>query len=448
VAAHELEAAEMRRRWDAYVANGRTVGKSASALGLQYGTMSSWLTRIRTDLKSAGLKEPTEAFWASLEKPDPIIQAPASQRTSADAIRLARLEQQVRTLKAERDEAVKAAVEAEDLRASVFGLAGALEPIAFDATAPAEKGDEGETVVVFLSDLHWGERIDLGGMDGVNSYNLKIAGARLMRAFQAIIDLSTRHWPGKPPERLILILGGDLVSGDIHLELSKTNALSAIPAVRDLVGHLAAGLKLLHRALDCPIDVISIPGNHGRSTLKPESKNAVETSYDTLVADFLESQFAAEKRLTFYTPASGDALFSVYGHQVLATHGDKIGSRGGQGFIGPAATAARGFKKLVMDYAGRGIHLDLILCGHFHTALQLEEGLVNGCLSGISEYGRDARFRPKPATQLFLSLHPRRGVTQVRWLQVGTPDEGSIYAPRVASSPRPRYRVNAVMRAV
>ena len=143
-------------------------------------------------------------------------------------------------------------------------------------------------------------------------------------------------------------------------------------------------------------------------------------------------------------PASVDALFSVYGWRVLATHGDRIGSRGGQGFIGPAATAARGMKRISMDYAARGVHLDLILMGHFHTPLQLEEGFVNGCLPGPSEYSRDGRFRPSPARQLWLTLHPRRGVTSTRWINVGVEAEGALYAaPPPDREIRPRWRVPA-----
>lgn len=260
----------------------------------------------------------------------------------------------------------------------------------------------------------------------------------------AVSDLATRHWSGPPPARVILILGGDLISGEIHAELAKTNEAKALPAVRDLVGHLVAAVRQILGAVTCPVDIISLAGNHGRSTLKPESKESAETSYDLLVSDFLEMALKGEDRVTFYTPASPDALFSVFGWRVLATHGDKIGSRGGQGFIGPAATAARGFKRITQDYSTRGIPLDLILIGHFHTALQLEEGFVNGSLIGWGEYSRDGRFRPAPARQLFLTVHPRRLLAQVRWIDVGHPDEGAIYHEPPEDRPlRPRFRVKA-----
>lgn len=375
----------------------------------------------------------------------PLVQRKkAAPTVPADPVEVRRLRDQLSSVRRERDEAARRTAKAEDIRGAVFGLVdGPLEPVAFPAPGPGEA--KAETIIVFLSDLHWGETVDLAQMDGLNSYGLGIARARLARAFQTIADLSTAHWSGPPPARLILILGGDLVSGEIHAELAKTNEAQSIPAVRDLVGHLVAGINLLKSSLACPIDIISLAGNHGRATMKPESKGAAETSYDILASDFLEMQFRADPRVSFYTPASVDALFSVYGWRVLATHGDRIGSRGGAGFIGPAATAARGFKRIAADYAARGILLDLILIGHFHTPLQLEEGFVNGSLPGPTEYSRDGRFRPHPAQQLFLAIHPRRGVTQHRWIKVGVPEEGSLYAPPPDDRPlRPRFRVPAI----
>jgi hypothetical protein len=405
------------------------VGQRAAAeeLGIPYATIRSRLRRA----SEAAMEQS-----APVIEPAPVLE-PALERRLRD-----KLAQAIK----ERDAALKAQNLAEDLRSSVFGLTNPpLEPVTFGATtAQADR----ETIVVFLSDTHWGESISLAAMDGLNSYTPEIARSRLKRTFQGIISLATTHWSGPKPERLILILGGDMITGEIHAELAKTNHLKAIPAVRDLVAHLEAGIRLLLEHLECPIDIISLAGNHGRSTMKPEAKETVETSYDTLVSDFLSMMLANEPRVNFFVPPSIDALFSVYGWRIVATHGDRIGSRGGAGFIGPAATAARGMKRITMDYAARGVHLDLILIGHFHTALQLEEGFVNGCLIGPSEYSRDGRFRPKPASQLFLTIHPRRFVSQVRWLQPGHPSEGSLYeAPEIDRPIRPRYRVPAISRS-
>lgn len=377
----------------------------------------------------------------SMQADAPPAPAPAAE---ADPIELRRQRDRVEAERKARVAAERRAASAEDLRAAVFGLtAEPLEPVHF-TVQPGGSG-QAETIVLFLSDLHWGEVVDVAALDGLNSFDLRIAAARLERWVRTVIDLATRHWSGLPPERIILILGGDLISGEIHAELARTNEALAIPAVRDLVAHLIGAIRAFRREIGCPIDIVAIPGNHGRSTFKPESKQMAETSYDGLVATFLEMALQRESGITFYVPKSPDAVFSVYGWRVLVTHGDRIGSRGGQGFIGPAATAARGFKRMVADYATRKILVDLILIGHFHVPLMLEEGFVNGCLPGPTEYGRDGRFKPTPPQQLFLTMHPRRRIAQVRWIEVGRPEEGTLYeAPPDTGPQRPKYRVPAI----
>lgn len=416
-----------------HLATAPTLAEAARRAGVTRTTAAEYRRRMAAgdDAAPTSAAHPEPSAPPSAEPPPP----------PADPVEVTRLKGEVRGLRASLMAMTERARRAEDLRAGVLGLGEpAPEPEGF--RAPPTADPQAETVVALLSDLHWGERISLAAMDGLNSYDLSIARVRLARWFSTVGDLATRHWSGPAPARLIVILGGDLVSGEIHAELAKTNEAKALPATRDLAAHLQRGILRLRERLTCPIDVISLAGNHGRATLKPESKEATETSYDNLVSDFLEMGLRGRPGIEFYVPAGVDALFSVYGWRVLATHGDRIGSRGGAGFIGPAATAARGMKRIVADYAARGVHLDLILMGHFHTPLQLEEGFVNGCLAGPSEYSRDGRFRPSPARQLFLTLHPRRGVTTTRWINVGAAEEGALYAPPPPDRDlRPRWRM-------
>jgi hypothetical protein len=385
--------------------------------------------------------------------PEPIQTAPQSAPEAppsppADPIELRRARDEVERLRSALKESERRAAAAEDIRAGVLGLVD-LPDVPVKFPPPEKSSGKAETVVLVLSDLHWGENVSLDAMDGLNSFNLAIARSRLGRWANTVCDLLTKHWAGPAPERIVLILGGDLVSGGIHNELAKTDQLRPIPAVRDVADHLRHAILVIKANVDCPIDIVSLPGNHGRSTLKPESKDVAATSHDILVSDFLEMGLRGQEHIHFFAPVSPDALFSVYGWRVLASHGDKIGSRGGQGFIGPAATAARGFKRMIADYAARGVHVDLIVICHFHTPLLLEEGFVNGSLPGPTEFSRDGRFRPHPAMQLMFTMHPRRRVTQIRWIEVGDPSEGSLYEPPPADRPlRPRFRVKAVSQKV
>ncbi len=390
------------------------VNHAAASIQMHPATLRS---RLRTAKRLFNLEpKPAPAKAA----PDPV-----AARVAKDA--------QARLI-AEHADLARRAAHSENLRAAVFRLtAEPLRPPGFSAPLDAATGKHREAIVLPLSDIHMGEVVDRDAMDGRNSYNNAIARKRLERYFSRVVHLGTRHWSGPDPAVIYLVLLGDLIAGEIHEELAKTNDLLAIPAVRDLAECLVSGIDLLLKSFACDIRVVALPGNHGRTTKKPESKGHAVNSYDTLVAWCVERHYAArgEKRVTFSAPASGDALIAIHGWNILFTHGDRIGSRGGMGMIGPAATAARGMQRLIQDYAAEGQVIDACVIGHFHAPLRLEQGLVNNSIVGPSEYSRAGRMRSHPASQWMLTVHPGHGPFARVWeVRVGDPAEGSIYKGR------------------
>ena len=314
--------------------------------------------------------------------------------------RILALQEYILVLERQSRDMQRAMHKAGTIRQSVLGLSEAMpEPPTFIPAAKHESG--AEAIVLMATDWQWGEVVDLEAMDGVNCYNVDIARKRAERFFKTALELSTEYWSGPPPQRLILVLGGDLISGEIHEELAKTNELLSLPALKDVTGFIIAGINLLLDKLGCPIDVIVIPGNHGRTTRRPESKQNALTSYDNLIGDFVELYYQSSKRKRrpkFYTPASGDALLSLFGWNFLITHGDRMGSRGGTGFGGAIYTIARGFKRLTQDYAARRIQLDYILCGHFHSSTSWTRAILRPRWSGhrnSAEIGAWCRSLPR-----------------------------------------------------
>lgn len=408
------------------------INMAAEALGISPKTL---LSRVRAGgpcERLYGLRP--DWSQAAPPPPAPAPEPPASPEPPADPIEVRRLKDRLRLEAAARSSAERHAADSVALREGIFRLrATPLEPPHWNPRPDGPSGKTGEAIILPISDIHMGEVIALEQMGGRNSYNEAIARARLERLFASALKLATVHWSGPPPSAIYVPLMGDLVSGEIHDELAKTNDLLAIPAVRAVSEALIAGFDLLLREFpSTPIHVVSVPGNHGRTTRKPEAKGFALDSYDTLVAWTIESWFAArgETRIKFSAPASGDALCNILGWNILFTHGDRIGSRGGTGFVGVSATATRGMKRLIEDYAAENVIVDVIVMGHFHTPIELEYGFVNGSLPGPSEYGRSLRLKSHPAAQWMLSIHPRRGVAR-RWkIAVGAPEEGSIYRGR------------------
>jgi hypothetical protein len=348
-----------------------------------------------------------------------------AEPTEADKLRreLAETRLQLADANADAKAALERAVRAENIKQEVFGLVDRPMTMPDWIVEQREPSHPMHTPVLVTSDFQWGEVVDHENMDEINEFNVEIAQERYQLLIDRAIDLSFQHLPKNRYAGLILLRLGDTVSGDIHADLRESNELSAIPAVRSVVEAERWGVAKLADAFG-RVHVVSVPGNHGRYQMKPPTKK-IDDNYDTLASWWLESLFRGDERVSWQTPASTDAVFEIHGRKYLATHGDNIGSRGGQGFIGPAATIMRGMKKTMDEYARRGIALAKMFVGHFHTAYYLGYGWSNGSLPGYSEYARVNRLTPEAPVQWLLFFHPKYGATSQWQIQLAPEPTGS-----------------------
>lgn len=368
-------------------------------------------------------------------RPDPVLNnVPPEER---DHVEDRRGRDELSRLRTANADLARRAAEAEDIRASVLGLTSdPLKPRIVAHQPGTGKG--GRSVILHLSDVHYGESVFLDQMDGLNKYDAAIAKARLGRFFNKAASLCTEHWSGAPPEEIVLCLGGDLISGNIHAELAETNAPAVPATVREVAELIAGGILTLRQRVGCPVRVYSVPGNHGRLTIKPQSKGRAAMSLDLLATDFAEAcvRGAGISDVTFYRTESPDAYFSTYCFSWLLTHGDAMGAKGGTGFIGASATIVRGHRKLIDTSWRSGRPIYRVLTGHFHNTLRSPFGYGNGSVVGFGEYARDLRADPEASCQNMLVVHEQHGVISHQELHLGHPSEGSLYAgPAVVSRP-------------
>lgn len=366
------------------------------------------------------------------EQNDPQKPEPEQQQPPADPVDLRRIKDENASLRAALADTERRAALAEDIRAGVLGLINPPLRPAYDRPAKEAKAGS-RTVILHLSDWHCGEVVDLDQMAGLNAFNLDIFRARVSRLTSAAVDLLTVHWNGKPPEKIIVIVGGDMVTGEIHEELAKTNDALSAPAVRECAERLAGLLKELRKI--APLDIYNIPGNHARLTRKPESKGFAANSLDTLIVQIVEMMMLSDaKGIRFFYPQSGDAILTVYGRTFVVAHGDRIGAKGGQGFLGAFATIIRGMHKVHAYYAAQGIAVDYVMTAHLHSTGYIPTlGIANGSLIGPSEYSRDLRAKPEAAKQNLIVVHSEKGIIDFQELKCGAVNEGSIYRPRIAA---------------
>lgn len=266
------------------------------------------------------------------------------------------------------------------------------------------------------SDFHYGEVVRPEEVGGVNEYNNRICKERLHKLVNTTIDLSMNHmgsakvsYPG-----VVVCLGGDMLGGDIHEELSKTNDRTTQQSIEDLTDLLAAGIETMATHFGKAF-VPCVVGNHGRSTKRMQAKQRVWTSHEWNVYCGLARYFRKSKNVQFLISESADARFNIYGHRYMLTHGDSLGVKGGDGIIGALGPIMRGSLKTHRSESQIEQEYDTLIMGHWHQPLWLPGVIVNNALKGYDEYARLFLRAPysRPSQMLWFT-HPTHGIT-AKW---------------------------------
>lgn len=324
-------------------------------------------------------------------------------------IELARARRDVSFLQKEQDTA-------ERIRAELYSLA-ARDPAPPVWLTPARKvkGNRGIPCTIW-SDWHFGEVVRPEEVGGYNEFNSEIAAARITELVDTTIDLCFNHmgraekqYPG-----IVVMLGGDMLTGDIHEELFATNDRTVQQCINELTDLLASALERMADTFG-RVFVPCVVGNHGRASRKPRMKGRVYTSHEWNIYCNLARYFRNDSRIRFSIPNEADAHFQVYNTRFLLTHGDSLGVKGGDGIIGAIGPIMRGSLKVAHSEAQIGRDYDYIVMGHWHQPLWLPGGIVNGALKGYDEYAKLAlRAPPTPPSQMLWFVHPEHGIT-ARW---------------------------------
>lgn len=280
---------------------------------------------------------------------------------------------------------------------------------------PSEPRPRQATVIGCLSDVHAGEVVRPSEVSGYNAYGLAICEQRLERFFRGSVELA-RAWSNYRYDGAVLAVLGDLVSGDIHEELSESNELSTYDTVLWLLPRIAAGIELWRKAFG-RVHVVSVPGNHGRDSKIPRYKARSAHNADSLVMRLVAREFAKVDAVTCEIPDGLDAYTEVYGFGFALEHGDELArSFSGTAEIGVLGPLQRGAnrKKVALATQGRTMHYGLF--GHFHSLTPVPaRGFVgNGSLKGLDEYAAGLKLRPEPPQQALMACVPEHGVLPVQ----------------------------------
>ena len=320
----------------------------------------------------------------------------------------AAIDEQIRALKGEILGLRKKVVSQETVRQEILRLSKATVPQPKWMLDTTTTGKVLGVPTLLASDWHWGEVVDRKQVGGVNEYNLSIANRRAKSLVENTIKILRNEFSRKDIPGIVFALGGDMVSGDIHSELSITNEQPIMPVVSDIYGVLSEAIEQLADEFG-RIFVPCVSGNHSRITQKPFSKERNHLSFDWLIYTFLAKRFEKDSRITFMIPDGPNAYFSVYGHTYCMNHGDE--GSGGDGIIGAIGPIIRTDHRKRSRSGQIGMGYKTLLMGHWHQYMPLGRVIVNGSLVGYSEYPNRLNLPFEVPQQALWITHPERGIT-------------------------------------
>lgn len=285
--------------------------------------------------------------------------------------------------------------------------------------APPTTGDHHATAVVMLSDMHFDEVVRAEEMDGLNAYNRDIATTRLSRWTDGIIKMTRDYLSGVKWDGLVVIFGGDGLSGTIHEELTESNEDLPYPSMLHWIEQLEAAINELHDArlagtkpLFPNIHCVVVPGNHPRATRKPRYKGRARDNLDWLMGRLMARDYRYDPQVTWQVPDSFEAYLQIYGWGQFIAHGDEAGgSAAGNGIGGIWPTVMRYRSKTRDVYMAAGKRIDTMWLGHWHQYIAGNGLIVNGSLKGYDEFARGKKFPFEPATQALAVMTPEHGLT-------------------------------------
>jgi hypothetical protein len=298
------------------------------------------------------------------------------------------LGEQVRVETKKRKEADKGATIVAQLAEVIREAATPLEPrpLTVKATGGGPYHVDG---VLILSDEHADHVIHPELTMGLEDFDFDIFRVRAERLQNTVIRYVTHHLPQYSFDRLWIVKLGDAIQGDIHnmkLRNHFGNAIRAAIATADVEAEMVANLA---QYFPGGVHVVSVPGNHPRTTKTPQHEDPTD-NLDYLIAAGMASRLSdhiAEGLVTVNAPRSWGALIDVRGWLVHASHGDNV-----RGFAGLPWYGFDRYENRVKDLFSQVLDrpIDYFLHGHYHTSTERttasSQGLHNGAFYQTGGY--------------------------------------------------------------
>ena len=379
---------------------------------------------LQSRVNRAGLSVPVQT-------PQPLAYLPAApEATPAELLdarrRLERAVTERNQLKALLKQATANANLLDDIRDLITPSlqAAPIKPAKPAVVAQRKRTKTGVSIVVHLTDLHWGEIVDPEQVGGLNAYSPEIAALRIQHIIDTIAKWVRNYDKLTGVEEIVFIVNGDTVSGQHNLHPDSADEYARIAVqVRDAAMVVAQAVSEV-APLVKRVRIFGTQGNHPRGTRKPPTGKAhTETSWETLFHELTAALLIRHRNVDYHVARSYRITTQIGPSTWAIMHGHMM--KGGGGSLGIPAYGLKRVHDATRDRSITTAHLTELAdsmrnvvkhtrIGHFHlfTKWGVGEGTVGICPSpkGVDNFVTDALERYSPAAVLIEVVHPEHDI--------------------------------------
>jgi len=288
------------------------------------------------------------------------------------------------------------------------------------------------SVVIALTDLHFGTNVDEAELGGKNKFNWTIGARRfgfIMEQLQTYkVEERNLH------EEIVLLLGGDLIGGIIHNQ-EGPDYDPITPQVCGAMSYFIQGLSHL-KAFYPKVRVVCQPGNHGRMMHKASKDRAMSQKYDSyenIIFFALAQVFKNDPKIEIIVPKTPYADVTVQGHRLFMSHGDTVFITGNPGKSINTESIDKQVLRTNADEVKNGRKpFEVFVFGHVHQAahFQVTSGahiIINGSMIGTDSFAQAVGIMTNNPVQVMWEMNSKFAVGDNRWLSVSKADHEQRY---------------------
>ena len=294
------------------------------------------------------------------------------------------------------------------------------------STDSRRRATQPQTMVAPLTDTHVGDRVTFDQTTGINEYNVDIFNKRLYGWTEQIILLANYRRNIADVEELVIPMLGDMVSGDIHEELARTNIGNCMEQMINGAFLISQSLMALSQHFT-KVRVAGVVGNHGRMTRKIPSKDKY-MDWDYMLYQWIAAFCAEQPNISFHIPKNFSTIINVANRNILIMHGDSISGGGTSASFTRMVGQMRGMQQQNQSWEDMQ-RFDDIMIGHFHRIDEYDIGTgamyICGTMKGSDEFTTNRLHVSSPPKHLITYWHPDHGNVSKEIIRLDKFDEGS-----------------------